>query len=168
MVSWTTIRVQVHQQRRLQDEEMLSTREKILVEGLDDWVKVAQVHDYVAFENPSATLSDVQRRTLELIRSMADEGVIALGELKEGGARFVSWDIPVDHAIKRLAAEYVERFDDSTGWPWTLWFAVTDKGKQIAQSCQGEYASWLECLRAQGREYEAIPPQLAPGGRHET
>ena len=147
---------------------MLSVREKILVEGLHDWVKLEQVHDYMAFENPSASLPEVQRRTLELVRSMADGGVIALGELKDHGARFVPWDIPVDDAIKRLAAEYIDRFDDRTGWPWTLWFAVTDKGKRVARSFEGEYAAWLEDLRTQGREYETIPPQLAPGGTHDT
>jgi hypothetical protein len=147
---------------------MLSTREKILVEGLHDWVKLAQVHDYVALENPSASLAKVQRRTLELIRSMADEGLVALGELKDHGARFVPWNIPTDDAIQRLAADYVDRFDDPTGWPWILWFAVTDEGKRIARTYESQYAAWLEDLRAQGREYEAIPPQLAPGGAQET
>jgi hypothetical protein len=147
---------------------MLSAREKILVEGRHDWVKLAQVHDYVALENLLLSLPEVQRKILDLVRSMAVEGVIAPGELKDHGARFVPWDISIDDAIQRFAAEYIDRFDDRTGWPWTLWLAVTDKGKRVAQSFQREYAVWLEDLRAQGREYEALPSHLAPGGADDT
>jgi hypothetical protein len=53
---------------------VLTTREKILFEGLKDWVKLEQVHEYVAFEDLSASLAEVQRKTLELVRSMAEEG----------------------------------------------------------------------------------------------
>jgi hypothetical protein len=84
--------------------KMLTTREKILFEGLTDWVKLEQVHEYVAFEDLSASLAEVQRRTLELVRSMAEEGVIALGNLIERGARFKDWDIPFDEAIARISA----------------------------------------------------------------
>jgi hypothetical protein len=54
--------------------KVLTTREKILFEGLKDWVKLEQVHEYVAFEDLSASLAEVQRKTLELVRSMAEEG----------------------------------------------------------------------------------------------
>ncbi len=147
---------------------MLSAREKVLVEGLHDWVKPAQVHDYVALENPSASLGQVQHRTLELVRSMAADGLIAFGELKDHGARFVPWDVSVDEGIRRLAADYVERFDDPAGWPWTLWLAVTDEGKSIARSFEREYAAWLEDLRTQHREYDSPPAHLTPGGEHEV
>jgi hypothetical protein len=147
---------------------MVSAREKILVEGLNDWVKLVQVHDYVADEDLLASLPEVQRKTLDLVRSMAVEGVIVLGELKDHGARFIPWDIPIDDAIQRLAAEYIDRFDDRTGWPWTLWLAVTDKGKRVAQSFQREYTVWLEDLRARGREYEALPSHLTPGGADDS
>jgi hypothetical protein len=84
--------------------KMLTTREKILFDGEYDWVKLKQVHEYVAFEDLSASLAEVQRRTLELVRSMAEEGVIALGNLIERDARFKDWDIPLDEAIARISA----------------------------------------------------------------
>jgi hypothetical protein len=141
---------------------MLTAREKILVEGQHDWVQLDRVHEYVAFENLSASLPEVQRRTLELVQSMAEEGLLELGDVKDYGVRFVPWDIPIDEAIHRLAAEYVDRFDDHAGWPWTLFMAVTDKGKRLARSYEPEYTAWLAELRAQGREYEALPSRFVP------
>lgn len=147
---------------------MLTAREKIIVEGEHDWVKLHRIHKCVVFENLSASLSEVQQKTLELVRSMAEEGVISLGELKDHGARFMRWDIPIDEGIQRLAAEYIDRFDDRTGWPWTLWVAVTDKGKRLAHTYESEYAAWLADKRAQGREYEAMPLRFEPGCPHDT
>jgi hypothetical protein len=146
------------------ERKLLTTREKILLDGESDWVKIQQVHDYVAREDLSASLAEVQRKTLDLVRAMAEEGVIALGEPIEHGARFRDWDIPLDDAIARLAAEYIDRFNDRLRWPWMLWFRVTDKGKEIGRSYEAEYDAWLADLRAQGREYEPLPLHLVPGG----
>jgi hypothetical protein len=41
---------------------VLTRREKILFDGEYDWVKLKQVHDYVALENPSASLAEVSAR----------------------------------------------------------------------------------------------------------
>ena len=121
----------------------LTAREKILVEGLTDWVKLQQVHEYVAFEDSSAPLTDVQRRTLELVRSMAAEGLIALGNPIEHGARFRDWDVPLNEAMARLSADYVDNFHDRDNWPMLVWFRVTDKGKEIGRRDSQEYTAWL-------------------------
>jgi hypothetical protein len=149
------------------EPKVLSTREKILVEGLTDWVKLLQVHEYVAFEDTSAPLVEVQRRTLELVRSMAAEGVIALGNPIEHGARFKDWDIPLDEAMARLSGDYVDNFHDRANWPMLVWFRVTDVGKEIGRRYSENYATWLADLRAQGREYEPLPIHLVPGGHPE-
>ena len=98
---------------------------------------------------------------------MAAEGVITLGELKDYGARFVVWDIPLDDAIARLAAEYVDRFDDRDGWLATCWVMVTEHGISVAQQYGDEFVAWRAEMRKQGRQYEAIPARLAPGGPHD-
>ncbi|WP_142386823.1 hypothetical protein [Mycobacterium hubeiense] len=89
---------------------MLSAREKVLVEGQHDWVKLWEVHRHVAEENLSASLSEVQRKTLELVRSLVTEGVAEIGDLRDQGARFEPWDSPLDESMKRLSARYVDRF----------------------------------------------------------
>jgi hypothetical protein len=149
------------------EPKVLTTREKILIDGEFDWVKLKQVHDYVALDNPSTSLAEVQRKTLELVRSMAEEGLIALGDMVERGARFRDWDIPLDEAIARLAADYVDNFDERYNWPLFLWFRVTDKGKEVGRCYSEEYAAWLAELRAAGREYDTPPLHLVPGGHNE-
>ena len=59
---------------------MLSAREKILVEGQHDWVKLWEVHRHVAEENLSDSLAEVQHKTLELVRMLMSEGVAEVGD----------------------------------------------------------------------------------------
>lgn len=143
---------------------MLTTREKVLVEGEHDWVALDKIHTYVGLEDPGASLPDVQRRTLELVRSMFDDGLIVLGNTADGGSRFVEWDISVDVGIARLAVSYIDRFNDRAGWPWTVWIAVTEKGKQAGRASRAEYDRWLADIRSRDVEYEALPLHLAPRG----
>ncbi|KUH99815.1 hypothetical protein AU188_18185 [Mycobacterium sp. IS-3022] len=58
------------------------------------------------------SLVEVQRKALALERTMSEEGLIALVVPIEQGARFKDWDIRLDEAIARLAAEYIDLFDD--------------------------------------------------------
>lgn len=146
------------------DEQVLSAREKVLVEGQHDWVKLWEVHRHVAEENLSASLADVQQKTLELVRTLIDEGEVETGELRDHGARFEPWDIPAQESVQRISAEYVDRFNDRAGWPSTLWLRVTDKGKNLGRSYEPAYRRWLEELRAQGREDQALPLTLEPRG----
>ncbi|WP_233213664.1 hypothetical protein, partial [Mycobacterium hubeiense] len=55
-------------------------------------------------------------------------------------------------------------FDDRAGWPWTLWLRITEKGKEFGRSYEGEYRQWVQELSDQGREAEALPVRLEPGG----
>lgn len=143
---------------------MLSAREKILVEGQHDWVKLWEVHRHVAEENLSESLAEIQHKTLELVRLLISEGVAEIGDLQDHGARFVPWNSSLQESIQRISAEYVDRFDDRAGWPWTLWLRVTDKGKELGRSYETDYAQWLGELRRQGREDEALPVRFEPGG----
>lgn len=143
---------------------MLSAREKILVEGQHDWVKLWDVHRHVAEENLSERLTEIQRKTLELVRLLISEGVAEVGDLQDRGARFVPWDSSMQESIQRISAEYVDRFNDRAGWPWTLWFRVTERGKALGRSYETEYAQWLEELRRQQGEDQALPVRFEPGG----
>jgi hypothetical protein len=98
---------------------------------------------------------------------MAEEGVIALGSMIERGARFRDWDIPLDEAIARISADYVDNFHDRYNWPLFVWFRVTDKGREIGRSYAEEYAAWLADLHAQGPEYQSPPLHLVPRGNNE-
>lgn len=139
---------------------MVTTREKILFEGTDDHARLWELHRYVALDHPASSLEDVQSQVLALLRSMVEQGEIALGDPTENG--FAEWEVPLDDAIAYLAEFYVERFDHRDEWQWQIWLLVTEKGRDIGYRCADEYAVWLADLRARDMEYELVAQHLDP------
>ena len=144
------------------EPEALSAREKILVEGQHDWVKLWEVHRHVAEENLSATLADVQRKTLDLVESLLSDGLAEIGDLRDHGARFEPWISDLSESMQRIAGEYVDNFDDRATWPWTLWLRITESGRRIGEGFEGAYRRWLDELRVEGREDHALPARFLP------
>jgi hypothetical protein len=118
---------------------MKEARENILIEGLDDSVDLGGVHQYVARENPSASLLDVQSKALEIIRSLVDDGLVELGSMSGEGGRFVTWETSLDESMKEIHDVYVTRFGDDGLWSWYCWLNLTGKGKQVAESVEQKY-----------------------------
>jgi hypothetical protein len=119
---------------------MKTARENILIEGLDDSVDLGGVHQYVAHENPSASLSDVQSKTLEIIRALVDDGLVELGSMSGEGGLFVTWDTTLDESMNEIRDVYVNHFDDRALWVWDCWLNLTAKGRQVAESVERKYA----------------------------
>lgn len=142
---------------------MLSAREKLLVEGQYDWVKLWDVHRHVALENLSDSLADVQRKTLALVASLISDGLAEAGDLRDHGARFEPWTSELAESLERLSAEYIDKFADRAGWPWTQWLRITEEGKRIGATHEAEYRRWSEALHEQGTEEQALPLKFEPG-----
>lgn len=142
---------------------MLSAREKLLVEGQYDWVKLWDVHRHVAMENLSDSLAEVQRKTLALVAELISEGLAEAGDLRDHGARFEPWTSAVGESIERMSAEYIDNFADRAGWPWTLWIRITDEGKRIGATREADYRRWSDELHEQGRDEQALPQKFEPG-----
>jgi hypothetical protein len=119
---------------------MKTARENILIEGLDDSVDMGRVHYHAVQENPSASLSDVQSKTLEMIRSLVDDGLVELGSMSGEGGYFVTWDTPLDESMKEIHDVYVNDFGDRALWVWDCWLNLTAKGKQVAEALERKYA----------------------------
>jgi hypothetical protein len=117
-------------------ERMTTAREKVrealLAAGLADWVDLNAVHCHVKEERPSATESEVQRETLEMIRSLVSDGLFTLGDLSGEHGRFAAWDEPLDESIQKISDVYVTHYDDKPAWVWFAWMELTDKGKRVA------------------------------------
>ncbi|MCZ0729988.1 hypothetical protein [Mycolicibacterium iranicum] len=140
----------------------LTAREKLLVEGRNDWVKLWEVHRNVALENTSATLDEVQSKTIDIVRALISEGLAEVGELRDHGARFEPWTTTADESARRLEAEYVDGFNERDGWPWTLWLRITEEGKRIGDLNESAYRDWLSKIRKQGTEDQALPLKFEP------
>jgi hypothetical protein len=119
---------------------MKTARENILIEGLDDSVDLGGVHQYVVQEDPSLSLSEVQDNTLEIIRSLVDDGLVELGSMSGKGGHFVTWETSLDESMQEIHDVYVNHFDDRGLWIWYCWLNLTSKGEQIAESLEQKYA----------------------------
>jgi hypothetical protein len=113
---------------------MTTAREKILIYGLDDWVDLGRIHRNVAQASPSLSLSEIQQKTLDTIRSLVGDGLFELGDLSGEGGHFVSWQTSLEDSMKIIYDVYITHFDDRDLWYWYCWLNLTAKGEQVAES----------------------------------
>jgi hypothetical protein len=71
---------------------------------------------HVRQRNPSASPSEVQNETLEVIRGLIDDGLFTLGTVGENDERFVAWNQSLDHSIHKISHGYVNHYDDPEKW----------------------------------------------------
>jgi hypothetical protein len=56
-----------------------NVRIELITDGIADYVDLGAVDSQVSRHNPSASVSEVQRETLETIRSLVSDGLFELG-----------------------------------------------------------------------------------------
>ncbi|ORW04565.1 hypothetical protein [Mycobacterium kyorinense] len=111
-------------------------REELLTDGLADYVDLGAVDSQVTRHNPQASVSAVQRETLETIRSLVSDGLFQLGALSGERGNFVGWDGSLDELIQRVSDVYVTQYDDPPTWVWAVWMELTDKGERVAREIE--------------------------------
>lgn len=122
-------------------------RHGLLLDGLGKLLDLNAVDWHVRRQNPSASPSEVQHETLEVIRSLVSEGLFRVGGVNSegehlggvvsaGGERFDHWDRPLDHTMSKIAHLYVRHYDDPQRWMYSAWLQLTDKGEQLARSIE--------------------------------
>lgn len=129
---------------------MSEPREKVrhglLLDALGDPVDLNSIDWHVRQQNPSATPSQVQDETLEVIRSLVSDGLFTLGGEavigeQPGGAasegeRFVEWNRSLDHSLRKISHTYVKHYDDPERWMYAASMELTDKGERLARSLE--------------------------------
>jgi hypothetical protein len=111
-------------------------RAELLTDGLADYVDLGAVDSQVTRHNPSATVSEVQRQTLEMIRSLVTDGLFELGDLSGQGGSLVAWSEPLDESIQKISDVYVAHYDDPPAWVFSVWMELTDKGERVARALE--------------------------------
>jgi hypothetical protein len=119
----------------------MTPREEVLIRGLVDWVALDRIHWDVAEANKGEPIAVVQSETLNLIRSLVEEGLFEIGDLSGDDGRFVAWNSSIDDSIARIRAAYVTNFEDQNTWPWVCWLDLTDAGTAAAQVVESRYRS---------------------------
>jgi hypothetical protein len=119
---------------------MTTAREKVRIElltdGLADYVDLGAVDSQVTRHSPSSSVSEVQRETLEIIRTLVSDGLFELGDLAGEGGNLVAWTGSLDESIRRVSDVYVAQYDDPPAWVFSAWLELTHKGEQVARALQ--------------------------------
>ena len=110
-----------------------AVRNGLLLEGLGKPVDLNAVDWHVRHRNPSASPSEIQNETLELIRAVVSDGLFRLGSVGEKDERFVAWRRSLDRSINKISHVYVKHYDDPEKWMFAAWLSLTAKGEQLAQ-----------------------------------
>jgi hypothetical protein len=111
-------------------------RAELLTDGLLDYVDLGAIDSQVARHNPSATVSEVQRQTLKIIRDLVSDGLFELGDLSGQGGSLVAWSESLDEAIQKISDVYVAQYDDPPAWVFSVWLELTDKGERVARALE--------------------------------
>ena len=111
-------------------------RNGLLLDALGKPLDLNAVDWHVRHRNPSASPSEVQDETLEVIRTLVSDGLFRLGAMGERDGRFVAWKKPLDHSIHKISHVYVKHYDDPEKWMFSAWLSLTGKGELLARSIE--------------------------------
>jgi hypothetical protein len=109
-------------------------RENLLLKGLGKPVALNAVDWKIKHDKPSASAAEVQDETLEVIRTLVDDGLVKLGAVRNH--RFVSSRRSLDRSMHQISHQYVDHYDDPERWMFAAWMMLTSKGQQLAQSLE--------------------------------
>ncbi len=109
-------------------------KEGLLIEGLQDWSSLSNVHSsFMPESGPPRPTHEIQQLTLNMIRELVSEGLCVLGVPRgRRNPHFEQWDLPLDAAMAKIEDAYVTHFDDRWNWVTMCWLALTEKGKKLA------------------------------------
>jgi hypothetical protein len=132
-----TSRVEIGVRKRRKARAMTKTdmiRDNLLLKGLGRPVPLNAIDWKVKQQNPSASDAQVQKETLETIRTLVDDGLFRLGDVNK--FRFVASNRPLDRSMHKISHRYVGHYDDPRRWMFSAWMKLTDKGQQLALSLE--------------------------------
>ncbi len=109
-------------------------RESLLVKGLSRPVSLNAVDWKIKHDNPSAPAAEIRDDTLEVIRTLADDGLVKLGSVRRH--RFVASKRPMNRTMRRISRRYVDHYDDPRTWMFSAWMSLTNEGQRLALSLE--------------------------------
>jgi late competence protein required for DNA uptake (superfamily II DNA/RNA helicase) len=111
-------------------------RNGLLLDALGKPLDLNVVDRHVRHRNPSASATEIQNETLELIRAVVSDGLFSLGAVGNHDERFVAWKGSLDHSMHKISHSYVKHYDDPERWMFAAWLSLTGKGELLARSIE--------------------------------
>ena len=106
-------------------------RREVLEFGLVDCVGLSYIHRMVEEQMPGADPAELQRTTIDTIRSLVEDGLVETGYPDENGD-FVSQTWP--ESARELHDAYVAQYDDPISWFQRIFVNLTEEGISVATS----------------------------------
>lgn len=111
--------------------------DELLQDMSDGVVPLSNLDSMTAYDYPSAPIAEKQAVVLSAVQSMLESGRVIVGHVVGGSEAYVDpWDLTVVQVMEVLHDWYVTHHDDPATWEWTTWFALTEKGEQVAKSVE--------------------------------
>jgi hypothetical protein len=117
-----TSRVELGVRKRRKARPMTTTemiRDNLLLKGLGRPVPLNAIDWKIKQQNPSASDAQVQKETLETIRTLVNDGLFRLGDVNK--FRFVASKRPLDRSMHKISHRYVGHYDDPRRWMFSAW-----------------------------------------------
>jgi hypothetical protein len=116
-------------------------RKELLSSGLYDWVPLAEVDSIIIDNHLADTLPAQQDLALQTIRSLAEDGLMEIGDLPDKGDRIIPWNVSLDAALARISDRFVGHYEDTATWGFSVWLGLTDAGERVARKLEGKTAT---------------------------
>jgi hypothetical protein len=121
----------------MKTSEYDQVKENLLIEGLQDWITLGNVHTAFMYEghSPKRPLQEAQDLTPKIIRELVSEGLFVFGvpsSSKDDPTGFTQWNVPLEAAMASIEDAYVGKFADRWGWTTMVWLSQTDEGEKLA------------------------------------
>src|SRR5271156_2652616 len=97
-------------------------RDNLLLKGLGKPVALNAVDWKIKQQNPSASDSEVQHETLDVIRSLVDDGLFRLGDVDQH--QFVASKRPLHRSMHKISRRYVKHYENPQGWMYFAWLSL--------------------------------------------
>jgi hypothetical protein len=130
-------------------------RAEILTSGLYDWVPLAEIDSIIIDNHLAKDLPAQQDLALKTIRSLAEDGLMEIGDLPSEGRRLEVWDVSLDEALERIRSRFVGQYDEMPAWGYSTWLGLTEAGERAARELEGKAAD-------RSKASAATPPAIHP------
>src|SRR5689334_977582 len=101
-------------------------RDDILALGETDWVSMADVRGRLDRRGLAPAAADRQHLMLTTIRSLAENGLVEIGDIPgSGDSEFRVWPGGLDAVMQQLAERIVGQWEEPDAWEYQTWLNLT-------------------------------------------
>jgi hypothetical protein len=114
---------------------------EILLLGLDDWIQASEIASVTRTVGGAATHDEVRQLSLEIIRKVIKDGLMAVGDVTEKG--FHVWELSADDALERIEREWTA-LGRNPSLGEICWLSNTEEGDRLARRMSHEQERILD------------------------